>query len=105
LSAGGNHTCAIDSDKALWCWGFNGAGQLGTGGTSASFVPVLVPGLGDVTAVVAGDNHTCALLAPMPGESGGRVWCWGLNREGELGNGDEFQRDSLKPVQVLAGPP
>ena len=31
LSAGNDHSCALDGDGAAWCWGLNSAGQLGLG--------------------------------------------------------------------------
>jgi alpha-tubulin suppressor-like RCC1 family protein len=49
------------------------------------------------TEVSAGSYHTCALL------SSGKIWCWGDNDAGELGNGDsaEFGHiDSPTAVEV-----
>ena len=40
---GGNHVCASASDGSLWCWGFNGYGQLGDGSTTTAWSPVLLP--------------------------------------------------------------
>lgn len=34
IVSGGVHACAILEDKTLWCWGYNGAGQLGVGDTN-----------------------------------------------------------------------
>jgi alpha-tubulin suppressor-like RCC1 family protein len=31
MSAGAAHTCAIRTDRSLWCWGRNTEGQLGIG--------------------------------------------------------------------------
>ena len=31
VTTGGWHTCGIRRDHTLWCWGFNGYGELGTG--------------------------------------------------------------------------
>ena len=42
IFAGGHHTCAITTGGKAYCWGENGNGQLGTGNTSGSDVPVLV---------------------------------------------------------------
>lgn len=36
----GNHTCALLSDGAVWCWGNNDGGQLGDGTITPRFVPV-----------------------------------------------------------------
>lgn len=39
ISAGSNHTCAIDESGELWCWGWNFFGQLGDGTTEDKHVP------------------------------------------------------------------
>jgi hypothetical protein len=45
------------------------------------------------TTIVAGGNHTCIL-------SGGNVWCWGQNSQGQLGDGTRIDRNV--PVNVLS---
>jgi alpha-tubulin suppressor-like RCC1 family protein len=87
-AAGGHHTCAV-KDGGAWCWGDNGGGQLGLGGTlgpdvcgfsQCSKVPVAVPGLSTgVTAISTGGAYTCAIKS-------GDVYCWGVNGDGELGH-------------------
>ena len=82
VSAGEEHTCAIASDKALWCWGDNSQGQLGTGGTMQATVPAAIISMGQTWEhVTAGLTHTCALA------TGGTLWCWGSNSDGQLGVG------------------
>lgn len=44
LSVGFNSNCALSSGGVLYCWGRNDAGQLGTGSTVGSTVPVKVAG-------------------------------------------------------------
>jgi len=92
LAAGGDHTCAL-LDERILCWGENGYGQLGNGGTANAYLPVVVAGLEGARAVAAGPYHTCAV-------AGGGTHCWGYNDEGQLGNGTKSR--SAMPVPVLS---
>jgi len=79
LVAGFAHTCVIAAGKVS-CWGWNDEGILGDGTTTDRSVPGFVSSLTDVTQLVAGDFHTCALKGPK------EMWCWGRNTDGELGD-------------------
>jgi len=96
LTAGRFHYCAVLDDHTVRCWGNNQKGQLGNGVTVDSAVPVSVIGLGQVLAISAGSDHTCAVV-------GGSVYCWGGNSDGQLGNGGTT--DALTPglVSGLSG--
>jgi alpha-tubulin suppressor-like RCC1 family protein len=82
VASGYRHTCALMSGGTVSCWGYNGDGELGNG-TQGNPVatPVPVSTLTGITAIAAGSFHTCALLGT------GTVACWGMNTNGQLGNG------------------
>ena len=93
ISSGQYHTCAITSAGAVMCWGQNSYGQLGDGTTTQRNSPVSIPSLtSGVTSVSSGEYHSCALT------SSGAVMCWGLNSNGQLGDGTNTQRNS--PVSI-----
>ncbi|HRE02280.1 MAG TPA: hypothetical protein PLV68_13335, partial [Ilumatobacteraceae bacterium] len=95
VSTGNRHSCALTVIGAVWCWGFNAAGQLGNGDPTLtdSVVPVRVV-VPPAQSVAAGGEHTCAV------SSAGAVWCWGNNNSGELGDGTLI--NSARPVVVGA---
>jgi alpha-tubulin suppressor-like RCC1 family protein len=92
VRAGNSHSCAITADRMLWCWGWNGLGQVGVGTQDDVLEPTSV--LADVRAVATGIEHTCAI------DGDGRIWCWGNNGSGQLGDGTTTMRTS--PVQIEA---
>jgi len=98
IAAGTTHTCALRSDGAVFCWGFNEDGEVGDGTTNDANKPTQVKGLpSDHKAVQIGtaEYHTCALL------DDNTVWCWGINDALNLGqcNGDQLPSSSA-PVRV-----
>ena len=42
IDAGAYHTCGVTPPGAVYCWGHNADGELGTGSTTDSAVPVRV---------------------------------------------------------------
>jgi len=96
LTAGSLHTCAITPSGNIYCWGNNVYGQLGDGSNVDSTKPVLVntSEIGDIkfVSISAGSWHTCAIAI------NGKTYCWGLNKEGKLGDGTKISKN--KPVLV-----
>jgi alpha-tubulin suppressor-like RCC1 family protein len=103
VAAGTEHSCALLSDGAVRCWG--AAGLLGTKavfsigeGEAPATGPTIELG-GAATQIVAGTNHTCALLEDKT------VRCWGSVGEGQLGYGNlEHIGDDETPEEVGAVP-
>ena len=95
IAAGGDHACAIATGGAAYCWGQNGAGQLGTGNTTSSAVPVQVAGGHSFTAITAHQRVTCAL------DVDGAGYCWGAGDEGTLGTGSSAS--GATPAAIKGG--
>jgi alpha-tubulin suppressor-like RCC1 family protein len=97
VAASHDHTCGIKAaDASLWCWGSNRNGQLGDGTTTDRVAPVQVSGGSAWTAVAVGSSHTCGIKA-----ADASLWCWGSNRNGQLGDGTRTKR--VERVQVSGG--
>lgn len=85
------HTCAIH-DGALFCWGSNSAGELGTGDVQPRKSPTPVDAGTGWAELGVGYEATCAR------KSDSSVWCWGDNTNGRLGQGPGGSR--LVPGKV-----
>jgi alpha-tubulin suppressor-like RCC1 family protein len=79
LSAGRYHTCSLDAEGRVACWGDNAQGQLGVEGLSESGLPVPLETELRFTTLSAGSYHTCGLTLD------GEAYCWGGSELGELG--------------------
>ncbi|WP_422614018.1 RCC1 domain-containing protein, partial [Bifidobacterium indicum] len=95
VSAGGNHSMALDRDGNIWTWGYNGSGQLGDGTTTNRTTPVkaATPAGVAFTAISAGGNHSMAL------DRDGNIWTWGYNGYRQLGDGTTTTNRTT-PVRV-----
>ncbi len=78
VAVGPDHSCALRTDRTVWCWGANKYGQLGNGTTIGSVVPVQAA-ITNVVSVDVGAFHTCAVRTTQS------VWCWGRNNFHQLG--------------------
>jgi len=93
IATGAGHTCAINSILYLYCWGFNGYGQVGNASEANQFSPVRIGSIGGETvlSISLGHSHTCAINAAQ------QLYCWGLNASGQLGINESA---SCMPVPI-----
>ncbi len=84
LTGGGGHTVALTADGSYWAWGRNDRGQLGDGTTESRLTPTRIELFDNglrVVDVSAGFFHT------MIRTEDGRIWTFGNNDSGQLGDG------------------
>jgi alpha-tubulin suppressor-like RCC1 family protein len=98
VAAGESSACVLSSVGNVFCWGDNTYGELGNATLTTSGTPTEVRAVGGagflsgVTAISGNGSEFCAV-------SGGNVFCWGDNSNGQLG--DNSVVSSPTPVMVL----
>ncbi|WP_421734961.1 hypothetical protein [Cellulomonas sp.] len=92
LAAAATVAVRLPTGHALYAWGENAWGQLGTGTTTPSLSPVRVGTERTWVRVSANDLHTAAIKAD------GTLWAWGNNSDGQLGDGTRTPRST--PVRI-----
>ena len=96
ISLGTEHTCILNSDFTVNCYGYNSEGQLGYGNTSYFGDSMTEVGNRSKTvdlglnrhaiSISSGISHTCAVLDNY------ETKCWGRNYYGQLGLEDNLNR-------------
>lgn len=102
IAAGVRHACALAEGGAAYCWGTRQYGELGNGESGfnlpSSRTPVAVSGghsFRSIEAATSGSNgisHTCGITPA------GKVYCWGGNDAGQLGDNTQINRTTPVPV-------
>jgi alpha-tubulin suppressor-like RCC1 family protein len=100
VSAGQDHACGLSTAGAVYCWGANTFGQLGTGNTIPQTTPTLISASGfSFTSVSAAALFTCAVTTVNT------VRCWGFNDNGQLGTAPGVPgAPNPTPLEVQGGP-
>jgi alpha-tubulin suppressor-like RCC1 family protein len=96
VKSGGDHTCALSTSNAAYCWGRNTSGQLGIsymGGRRLRSSPV--SGGLQFSELSADGARTCGITTSH------QAYCWGAGGSGALGAGDLGSTST--PVAVLGG--
>ena len=91
--------CAVRADGTVACWGNGDHGELGDGLShhSAPGAPVTVGGVAGAVQVATGRDDACALTVAS------EIWCWGLDDQGQLGQGTVTGSLHSLPVKVNVG--
>jgi alpha-tubulin suppressor-like RCC1 family protein len=110
VELGFGHACARTTEGKVACWGeatdfklgFRTARDVGKAIVAEVGInddtPEGLP-LQGVSDIAVGREHSCVLLAR------GRIRCWGLNRDGQLGSGDQLGNGSARGTgEVLVAP-
>lgn len=92
IDAGEGHTCGVETNGVVSCWGLGNEGQLGIGDRISRGRPAPVDVPGRTAQVSAGGFHSCAVTRR------GDLYCWGANDRGQLGIGVAGRQ--LRPTRV-----
>jgi len=104
VMAGRDHCLAVTANGAVWAWGRNSLGQLGNGNLARHPSPVRVNtkasgstvALSSIVAVPAVADHSMALAGD------GKLYAWGANGWGQVGDGTTTTRTLAVTVGVPA---
>ncbi|KAL1507705.1 hypothetical protein AB1Y20_007318 [Prymnesium parvum] len=96
LSCGGAHSAMLTKEGGLYTWGANDYGQCGREGSKQGATPGPVHELATdrLVGVACGAAHTLALTEH------GRLYSFGLNSTGQLGNGEQRADATPTPQPV-----
>jgi alpha-tubulin suppressor-like RCC1 family protein len=100
-----SHTCGLSyPNNKGYCWGENDDAQLGVGHNTGpefgnfgafSSKPAAVVGGLTFRRLTAGYHHSCGV------STGNKIYCWGLNKDGQIGDGTTLYRQ--KSPKLVAG--
>ena len=93
IACGSNHTFILKNDGSVWSCGYNASGQLGLGNnTSRNIFTQVTTNINDIKQITCSGAHTFIL------KNDGSVWSCGYNNAGQLGLGDNTDRNTFTQV-------
>lgn len=97
VSAGLIHGSFLTEDGDVYSWGFGNLGRLGHGDSETQLIPKKIEALDDaeIVRIENGNGVSYAIDAT------GTLYAWGQNTNGQLGLGDEVNRDLPTVVTAL----
>ena len=97
----GGLSMALKADGTVWIWGANSDDLTGVSTLGGVFnnLPVRVSNLGAMTAIAGAMDGRTAFAT----DTSGKVWAWGSNSNGELGDGTTARRPAPLPIVGLDG--
>jgi alpha-tubulin suppressor-like RCC1 family protein len=104
LAAGAAHTCGLDDEGGVWCWGDNRAGQASPGSALESVLRptrLVLEGLEEgvtLDGVWAGADATCVR------DTTSTLRCWGADSGGSLGLGTFGSAATPTPIAAAGLP-
>ena len=98
VEAGLQHSLLLSRDGDAYSFGWNRDGQLGQGDLMIRFEPSLISELTHVVSISCGGRHSLALCGHEDLSRSPKLYTWGWNGYGQLGQGDEESR--LIPTEV-----
>jgi len=102
FSCGYGHVIATDREGKIWVWGSNYYGQLGLGHTNTVLAPTELSRPSGMSEVIDVEASTYSCYAV---DSTGKVWSWGSNSNGRLGDGTITSRSTPVAVSLTTGMP
>jgi len=101
LAAGNNVTLAVTKDGTVWGWGRNVYGVSTAGlDVTSSHSPMKIAGLKNIVSVAVPGNGFLDSNHYLAADRDGRVFTWGFNSHGQLGQGTKGHTMVRRPAMI-----